>query len=512
GFDGGPVGPYYSNDGGSSWSSLPGAFASLLLVPYDVEFIDNTNMVVTNLFPPGTFKGIRIAGQWQFFKTDSTVSFTDVEIGASGTMYTCTLGDGIYKSTTSGNSWSSVNTNLKAFLAYPEFQSVSHFAGETLFAASLYSTPIFKTTNGGLTWQEIYNSQWINKTAIEIYKNNPNIVYMSAIGAKISLTDTLFFSFYRSSDGGANWTPIDTINNPDTSSFNSLWVSPSDSSRLLAVSPGSNTDYLVYSTDAGQTWTQLFSNVNSKVTGTDTVFVQVNDTVFVSFDKGTSWQSLVTSQNILEMSYNPENKLLYAVRQTGNGDSLSSINLSGSITNIADVSGGLHSLSTPGGNDIYLSFWTNGFIPLFARSSDGGQTFDVDTLAFLPTLLRASPNEILLADLGKSFRRSTDAVGISSKPKKQNSNFNINITPQVFKNSVKITLALPRMDNVKITIYDIDGRLIKNVTNRVIKNGTTSFEWNGENNTGKNMPSGIYFVKLTIGENPVYTGKVVKLR
>lgn len=512
---GSPItGPFHSTDGGNTWSQVQGALDAFLLIPFDVEFADSDTVLVTNLYPPGIFKGVNFpAVSWQFFKTDSTVGFVEVEIGTGGTIYAASAGDGIYKSTTGGNSWFPVNTNLRAFLCYPQFQAVSHFKDETLYASSIYSTPLFKTTNGGLTWQEFYYPDWIMKTAIELYPENPDIVYISGLGIKINLTDTLFFSFYRSTDGGQNWTPMDTIPNPEgVNSFSCLWVSPTDSSRLLGVLPTGSTSYLLSSTNSGSDWDTTFSDVFTMLRGTDTVFVGADTTLYVSFNKGQNWQPLAYNLWIREMSYNPENKLLYVVRFTPSGDSLSSIDLSGNLSNIADVSGSMHCMSTPGGNDIYLSFWLPSFYPLFIRSPDGGVSFEVDTLSFLPTLLRSSPNEILLADLGKSFRRSEDAVAVSLKRNRPSDNHNVKINRNIFTDHIEIRFTLQKRNYVDLTVWGVDGRFVKTIKNGNMKIGQNRLIWRGKNSKGNDVPSGIYFVKMQINGIPIFTGKVIKIK
>lgn len=507
------TGPYYSSNGGTNWQQLPNAIAALLLIPFDVEFSDSNNIIVSNLFPPGIFRGMRIAGDWQFTKVDSTVGYLDVENGNSGTMYASTMANGIYKSTTGGNSWFPVKTNLRAFIASYNFQNISQFNNSTLYAVPQFSTPVFKTTNGGLSWEEYFFPQWIFKQAIELYKGNPDIVYLSGFGIEADMVDTLFFSFYRSTDGGANWTPMDTISNPDTSSsFLSLWVSPTDSSKLLGVLPSDTINYLYYSTDEGRNWIQTFSNVFTDIRGTDTVFIGADTTLYMSHDKGENWQPLIYNIWVKEMSYNPDNQLLYVVRPTVLGDSLGSIDLSGNLINIADVTGGFHSMSTPGGNDIYISFVTGAYLPLFLRSSDGGQTFDIDTLSFLPSLLRASPNEILLADFGKSFRRSTDAVSVDRKEKKPALRNDISITPSIFHNQTNIKLSILQSESMEINVWGVDGRHIKTIYKGKVIRGRHRYIWNGIDSKGKEVSSGIYFIKIKIDEKSAYIRKVTKLR
>ncbi len=519
GFDAPGSGPLYSSDGGNTWDWLPGAVVAGLILPFDVEFSDSDTVMVTNMFPPGIFKGFNhpVVG-WQFFRVDSTVAFSDVEIGSGGTYYSGTAGDGVYKSTTYGFTWSGVNTNLRAHLAYSLSGGyVTECVGRTFYTKSIYSTPVFKTTNGGLTWQTSYCPYSILNNAIEVYPGNPDIVYLAGFGGEFSLTDTLFFSFFRSMDGGQSWTPMDTVSTPPSGPGDahlSLWVSPTDSSRLLSIyTPSDTTPVLMKSTNYGADWDTILYDVHyTPLAGTDTVFAAADTTLYVSFDKGETWQPLSFSLPILEMSYNPENHLLYVIRGTGSGDSLGSIDLSGTLTNLAGIQGGNYSMRTPGGNDIYLSTWAGGYIPLFIRSSDGGQTYDVDTLDFLPVELRATPNEILLADLGASFRRSSDAVGVSLDEEKAPCEYSLRVRQSVFSKEVTINCVLPKSKSITIDAWSIDGRLVKTLHQGMCSQGTHSFVWNGTNEEGRVIPSGIYFIRMHVDDEYIPSRKVIKIK
>jgi photosystem II stability/assembly factor-like uncharacterized protein len=518
GYEGIGLGPILSINGGNSWDWLPGALISGLAIPFDVEFSDSDTVIVTNLFPPGMFKGVNFpAIGWQFFRVDSTVAFTNVEIGSGGTYYSGTMGDGVYKSTNDGFTWSPVNTNLRAhFVASFAGENVSECTGSTFYTKSGYSSTLYKTTNGGLTWQKYLCPYLILSNSIELCRGNPDIVYIGGFGGEFSFADTLFFDFFRSTDGGQSWTPMDTIPMPTSgpdNAYYSLWVSPTDPSRLLAVYvPADTTPLLIRSSNSGADWDTVFHNAhNIHIAGTDTVFAGADSTLYVSFNRGTSWQPLSYNLQIYEMSYNPENQLLYVIRATASGDSLSSINLSGTLTNIQEMSGGVHCMSTPGANGIYLSFWL-GYLPLFVRSFDGGQTFDIDTLDFLPVELLATPSEILLADLGSSFRRSSDAIGISHDETTPIYPYSLKAAQSIFSTAIKFECTLPKSAPLAVSVWSIDGRLVKNVYQGICNQGTHVFWWNGRSDQGCIVPSGIYFVRMDAEGEHIPPLKIIKVK
>ena len=61
---------------------------------------------------------------------------------------------------------------------------------------------------------------------------------------------------------------------------------------------------------------------------------------------------------------------------------------------------------------------------------------------------------------------------------------------------------LSRMDDehVRISVYDLLGRQIKQLENRAFHNGAHSVSWDGKNELGMDSPNGIYFCKFQIGK------------
>jgi hypothetical protein len=79
--------------------------------------------------------------------------------------------------------------------------------------------------------------------------------------------------------------------------------------------------------------------------------------------------------------------------------------------------------------------------------------------------------------------------------------------PNPFNPNTSIQYNLPEHSNVKIQIYDITGRLVKNLSDMELDAGTHVVVWNGKDNFGKGVASGIYFLKFNAG---TYT-KTVKM-
>lgn len=90
------------------------------------------------------------------------------------------------------------------------------------------------------------------------------------------------------------------------------------------------------------------------------------------------------------------------------------------------------------------------------------------------------------------------------------SSFNLVISPNPAKEKINFSLTLPAPESVKIEIFDSFGNPIKGIDNLVLSDGTHSFEWNLTAWDGKRIPSGVYFVKILVG-NKAYIQKFIKI-
>ncbi|MBN1996388.1 T9SS type A sorting domain-containing protein [candidate division KSB1 bacterium] len=66
--------------------------------------------------------------------------------------------------------------------------------------------------------------------------------------------------------------------------------------------------------------------------------------------------------------------------------------------------------------------------------------------------------------------------------------------PNPFNSETTISFQLPKTSNVTIKIYNIFGQEIKSFSNRKIQAGSHKFIWDGSDNYGSTVSSGIYIV------------------
>ena len=72
--------------------------------------------------------------------------------------------------------------------------------------------------------------------------------------------------------------------------------------------------------------------------------------------------------------------------------------------------------------------------------------------------------------------------------------------PNPFNASTLITFTLPAQGKTTLTVYDINGRKVRALVSGRMNAGTHSEVWDGRDNSGREVSSGVYFARLTMGE------------
>jgi hypothetical protein len=68
--------------------------------------------------------------------------------------------------------------------------------------------------------------------------------------------------------------------------------------------------------------------------------------------------------------------------------------------------------------------------------------------------------------------------------------------PNPFSSQTMIAYAVQESGNVTLNIYNLNGELVKTLVNNTQSTGNYSVTWNGLNNQGKHVDSGIYIYRL----------------
>ena len=83
--------------------------------------------------------------------------------------------------------------------------------------------------------------------------------------------------------------------------------------------------------------------------------------------------------------------------------------------------------------------------------------------------------------------------------------------PNPFNPTTQIGFSLKESSDVTLEIYNLRGQLVRTLLNRKMEAGEHTFQWNGDDNAGKNVGSGIYLYKMKAGRYTA-TKKMILLK
>lgn len=83
--------------------------------------------------------------------------------------------------------------------------------------------------------------------------------------------------------------------------------------------------------------------------------------------------------------------------------------------------------------------------------------------------------------------------------------------PNPFEHKTTIAFTLEKGNKVDLTIYDINGNIIKTIFSGIIEQGEHKIEWDGCNSNGLFVCSGNYFYQLKVN-NEIITKKLIIIK
>ncbi|MFC1569358.1 FlgD immunoglobulin-like domain containing protein, partial [bacterium] len=83
--------------------------------------------------------------------------------------------------------------------------------------------------------------------------------------------------------------------------------------------------------------------------------------------------------------------------------------------------------------------------------------------------------------------------------------------PNPFNPSTTISFQLPKTTQVTVTVYDLQGKNIATLLEQSLTAGKHQVQWDGRNDAGNDVASGVYFYKVHAGQN-VKSSKMTLLR
>jgi photosystem II stability/assembly factor-like uncharacterized protein len=222
-------------------------------------------------------------------------------------------GDGVYKSTDAGKTWTHIGfreaQNISRVRVHPTNADIVFVAAFGHHSAPNAERGVFKSTDGGKTWKKtLFRDDKTAAVDLWIDRNNPNVMF-AALWEAYRLEYQMSSGgpgsgLFKSTDGGETWTEITRNPGMPKGAIGRIGVSVSgaDSSRVYALVENESGGLFV-SDDAGATWKLTndnrsvrqrafyYTHVTADPKAKDTVYL-LNTGAFRSTDAGKTLTSV----------------------------------------------------------------------------------------------------------------------------------------------------------------------------------------------------------------------------
>jgi photosystem II stability/assembly factor-like uncharacterized protein len=182
------------------------------------------------------------------------------------------VGDGMYKSTDAGKTWTHLGLRdaqqITAIIVDPRGADRVYVATEGHPYGPNAERGVFRSTDGGRTFEKVlYKDENTGAAELVMDPANSQVLYAALWAARVApwevrsgaSIDIAGSGVYKSADGGTTWKPL-TGGFPGAEEGVArigLAIAPSDSKRIYASVEASKKAGVYRSDDAGETWTQV---------------------------------------------------------------------------------------------------------------------------------------------------------------------------------------------------------------------------------------------------------------
>jgi hypothetical protein len=365
---------------------------------------------------------------------------------------------------------------------------------------------VLRTVNSGTTWTNV-------GAVGEVYA----IDALDANTAWVTTSPTAGTFIFKTTNGGARWDTvffqaggfIDGIEMVDATNGWALGDPVGGRWTVLRTTNGGTT-WARIATEPLQTGSEAGYNNAFEVRGTTLWFGTNASRIYRSSDNGATWGGVpVTSATTLDLAFGTANVGVAAggtaMRTTNGGTSWVATTVPGS--------GNINGVSAASPNEFFVARGASVY-----RSTDGGATWassytgsgsynHADFFSFGGTTRGWA-----VSNTGGIAAFYGTVTGVEEKGREVPTTFALEQNfPNPFNPTTTIRYALPKDASVRLAVFNILGQEVVTLKNEVQGPGQYDVVWNGRNDAGSPVATGIYFYRLearpTDGAEPFATLK-----
>lgn len=386
-------------------------------------------------------------------------------------------------------------TNISNNISGQRFDDVFFLNETTGWAANGFFAAVYKTTDGGLTWNEQLTEADLGGA---FYFRN-----IEFLNENIGFVGTLNSSFLKTTDGGENWTTVTNIapNPPAICGLNAV-----NDSTIYGCGAFFGPAFIIKSTDAGNNWTHTdmsaFATALVEVLFIDELVGYAggqnnNGAVLLkTIDGGTTWSEIYNS--------NIPGEYVWKLQPLATDNNI----MFGAVSSVAPHLGKL--IKSGDAGDTWQSFnapetdiqavgfiteqkgWMGGHTTGFYETNDGGVTWTNTGVGNnLNRIFVVSSN--LAYGCGTSVYKFTDtSLSVNEVDVETKAVVELELQSNPVNDVLKFQINFESADNIVIELYDLQGKFLQQLSREIISfKRTKNYEFKVSQ-----LSSGSYFLNI----------------
>lgn len=343
------------------------------------------------------------------------------------------------------------------------------------WAANGFSAAVYKTTDGGLTWTEQLNNTILGSS--HYFRN------IEFLNENIGFLGTLDGKFYKTINGGDNWSEVIISPNPPAI----CGLSAVGTSTIYGCGAYFEPAHIIKSTNSGLTWDYInmsayatalveikfLDELNGFAAGSNAIGAVVLKTT----DGGLTWSTIYNAT--IPGEYIWKLQILDGDTDVMFGALFTSAPNDGKLIKTLDGGDNWSTFDAPEAGIEAVGFisetkgWMGGHNTGFFETNDGGASWTDLGIGSNLNRIFIINSSLAYAAGTTIYKYTTETLSTNTSAIEYKADLDIRLTRNPVNNLLEFTVNFKADDNLLISLYDANGKFIKQLTRDLIRNTTT---------------------------------------